>query len=1334
MRLPALFLLVLPLAAQNTPKPTTEVFHGVAVTEDFRWLEDPDSPETRAWIQAQNARTQAFLARVPQRPAIRALIEKLYQYDRYPTVNGYAAWFVRGARAFFLRQRGLENQPVLLVRENGRDRVLLDANALSPDGTAAVNTFSISRDGRLLAYAVARAGSDWVTWRVRDVATGKDLPDTLEWSKFSGAEWDAKGEGFWYGRYPEPKESDRLRAVNENFTLYYHRIGTPQAEDTVVYRRPDQPRWSFTPHLTSDGRYLVLEIASGTAVERQIHFIDLQSADRTPKPVIGEFRFAYRFAGSRGPKVYLLTNDGAPRYRVVEVDLLNPDRARWRTVAAETGDTLRQARVAGNELVLNYMRDVSGLVKIVPLAGGAARTVPLPQNSSITLAEDSSSIFSVTNFTTPETLYRCEAQLCRPLFPQKLPFDPAKYETRQEFAAGRDGTRVPVYITLRKGMALDGSHPAILYGYGGFNIPVTPSFSVATMAWLERGGVYASANLRGGGEYGEPWHRAGMKQNKQNVFDDFIAAAEHLIARKYTNPRRLAIRGGSNGGLLVGAVVNQRPDLFAAAIPAVGVMDMLRFDRFTIGHAWTSEYGSPSDPDDFQVLLRYSPLHNIKPGVSYPATLVLTGDHDDRVVPAHSFKYAATLQNAQGGDAPILIRIETAAGHGAGKPTSKIIDETADVLAFLQAVLFPEPAAKMYPVRIDQDRLAGAPDFSFLNRPLTDEDRITVRDGHFVDARGRRVKFWGVNLAFGANFPEPADSVRIARRLRRLGVNLVRLHHMDTSPDAESETARSLLTTGPYPTLNSVAVKRLRLLLDALRDEGIYVNLNLHVGYTFRPGIDPVPDPGYPIPNQSKPVHILNERMVELQCEYARRVIDALRLKDDPVLAMVEINNESSLLYSFQTGALKKYWPEAALDEVIARDKAYLDRIAAAVRERLGPAVPVTGTQVEFGGPFLYDTHAALSYIDDHFYIDHYNFPNRPWDQTDWRIRDSSGAGSGYLQYLHKAFARQAGKPFTVSEFNQPYPNRQAAELDPTLAAFAAFQDWDGVMHFAYSHGRNWDRNAPSGFDLDGDFTKLAAFGQAAYLFRKGLVRPAEREFVVPLPRSLREKATAERMQFQLARFFESLGVDPNVAFTRRVAVDPAVETLPPKAKEQPPYHAEGGDISYDPLRQLFLIHAEQAAGVFGFLLQEPASAGPMTVTLAPDSRGFAALLLTSLDGKPLENSARLLLSNPGFTLGETQRLIPYRKDPAWFTLAPSEAQKPSSPFSVSGPVKMELVDANVVLRSRVAGLAVYPLDGAGRRQAALPVERTPQGYRFRLNAETPWYEITTNRPLPGGP
>lgn len=1332
MRRLACFLCWLPLAAQNAPKPTTEVFHGVPVTENFRWLEDPDSPETRAWIQAQNSRTQAFLARIPQRPAIRALLERLYQYDRYPTVarNGaVAGYFIRGPRTFFLRQSGLQNQPVLYVREAGKDRVLLDANTLSSDGTASISTFSLSRDGRLLAYAVSRAGSDWATWRVRDVATAKDLADTLEWSKFSSAEWDAKGEGFWYGRYPEPQPGAALQAVNENFTLYYHRIGTPQSADTVAYRRPDQPRWSFTPHLAADGRYLILETAGSTAIERLIHYIDLDSPERAPKPIVDEFRFSYRYIGSRSSRVLLLTNDGAPRYRVIEVDLLNPARANWRTVVPESADTLRQAQLAGGRLVLNYMHDVSALVKIAPLAGGAPRTVPLPPNSSVTLAEDSATVFSVSNFMVPETLYQCSSG-CRPLFPLKLPFDPAKYETRQEFAAGKDGTRIPIYITARKGVALDGSHPAILYGYGGFNIPVTPSFSVFTLAWLERGGVYASANLRGGGEYGEDWHRAGMKQNKQNVFDDFIAAAEHLIARRYTSAKKLAIRGGSNGGLLVGAVLNQRPDLFAAAVPAVGVMDMLRFDRFTIGHAWTTEYGSPKNPEEFQAIRCYSPLHNIRPGTAYPATLILTADHDDRVVPAHSFKYAATLQEAQAGSAPVLIRIETSAGHGAGKPTSKIVDESADVLAFLHRVLFPEPEPRMFRVSIDQDRLAGPVDFSFLNQPLTQDHRITVRDGHFVDSLGRRVRFWGVNLAFGANFPEPADAARIAKRLRRLGVNLVRLHHMDTSPDADPANARSILTTGPYPTLNPAAVERLRALLDALREEGIYVNLNLHVGYVFRPGVDPVGALEFPVPNQSKPVHILNERMVALQCEFARKVIDALRLKDDPVLAMVEINNESSLLFSFQTGALKKYWPEATLNEVIARDKAYLDRIAATVRERLGPSVPITGTQVEFGGPFTFDTHAALDYLDDHFYIDHYNFPRRPWDSTDWRIRDTSGAGSGYLQYLHKAFARQAGKPFTVSEFNQPYPNRQAAELDPTFAAFAAFQDWDGVMHFAYEHGRSWDRNAPSGFNLNGDFTKLAAFGQAGYLFRKGLVRPAEREFVVPLPRSLREKATAGRMQFRLASFFESLGVDPNLAFIHRVAVDPTVELAPQARKAAAPYRSETGGISYDPLRQLFLIHAEQAAGVFGFLMEEPVTAGPMTAVLPPGSRGFASILLTALDGKPLETSARLLLTNPGFTLGERQKLIRYGKDPSWFTLAPEKPDRPSSPYSASGAVVMEHVEAIVTLKSKLRAISVYPLDATGKRLGAIPVTKSPQGYRFQFSAESPWYEITTERPL----
>lgn len=1334
MRPSAFALAVLSLAAQNTPRSTTEIFHGVAVPEDFRWLENPDSVETRSWIAAQNQRTQAFLARIPARPAFRALLERLYRYDRYPTYSHdggqSAGYLVRGARTFFLRQSGLQNQPVLFVREAGQERALLDPNALAPDGTAAIGTFSVSRDGRWLAYAVARAGSDWVTWRVRDVSTARDLPDTLEWSKFSSAEWDARAGGFYYGRYPAPAPGAALHAVNENFKLYYHRLNTPQTDDQLVYERPDQPRWSFDATVSADARYLVLTIQAGTAVERQIHYIDLQGPTRTPRALISSFFAAHRFLGNRGSKFYLLTNHQAPRYRLVEVDLAQPAPERWRTVVAESQDTLRQAQIARDTLVLNYMHDVSAVVKTVPLAGGAPRTLPLPANSSITLAEGSASVFAVSGFTRPDALYTCPAALCRPLFSTRLPFDPARYETRQEFAVSRDGARIPLFITARKGIALDASHPTLLYAYGGFNISLTPSFSVLQMAWLESGGIYVSANLRGGGEYGEQWHRAGMKQNKQNVFDDFIAAAGHLIARRYTTPALLAIRGGSNGGLLVGAVLNQRPDLFAAAIPAVGVMDMLRFDRFTIGHSWTSEYGSPADPADFQVLYKYSPLHNIRSGASYPATLILTADHDDRVVPAHSFKYAAALQRAQGGPAPILIRVETAAGHGGGKPTAKIIDESADVLAFLHAALHPEPQPRTFPAAIDQDRLAGPVDFSFLNHPLTQDDVISVQDGHFADARHRRIRFWGVNLAFGANFPGSQDAPRLARRLRRLGVNLVRLHHMDTSPDADPGNARSTLTTAPYPSLNPVSAARLRALLDAFREEGIYVNLNLHVGYTFRPGIDGIPDAPAPIPNQSKPVHILNERMIELQCRYARALIGALRLKDDPVLAMVEINNESSLLFSWQARQLDQYWPGATLGEIIARDKAFLDRIAAEVRSALGRHVPITGTQVEFGGPLNFDTHASLPYLDDHFYIDHYNFPNRAWDSTDWRIRDSSGAGSGYLQYLHKAFARQAGKPFTVSEFNQPYPNRQAAELDPTCAAFAALQDWDGLMHFAYEHGRQWDRNAPSGFNLNGDFTKLAAFGQSALLFRKALIRPAARQLLLPMPRPLRVQATEERQQFNLARFFEKLGVDPNIAFTHRVAIDAAAAQPPAPVQAKAPYTADTGELSYDPLRRLFLIHAPLAAGVFGFLGREPATAGPATITLAASSRGFASILLTALDGKPLDSSARILVSNPGFTLGENQKLIPYLKDPAWFTLAPEDASKPSSPFSVSNKTVMELVEAVVTFRSSLPSLTVYPLDSAGRRLAPVHVEKVPQGFRFRLDEPTPWYEVTTERPL----
>ncbi len=643
-------------------------------------------------------------------------------------------------------------------------------------------------------------------------------------------------------------------------------------------------------------------------------------------------------------------------------------------------------------------------------------------------------------------------------------------------------------------------------------------------------------------------------------------------------------------------------------------------------------------------------------------------------------------------------------------------------LALACAAQTGAPRAAMYPVSIDQDRLSGAVDFSGLNHPLTAADRLRVKDGHFVNARGERVRLWGVNLAFGANFPEEQDAARIAKRLRRLGVNLVRLHHMDTSPDAQPETARSLLTTGPYPALNPVSVRRLRVLLDALKAEGIYVNLNLHVGYRFRPEVDGVEGP---VPAQSKPLHIMNPRMVELQREYARKVIEALKLKGDPVLGMVEIDNEASVLFTLQGKDAATLLAGIDVSKAMELDRAYLEKMRDTVWAALGEHVPVAGTQVEFGGPLTFDTHAGLDYHDDHFYIDHYNFPNRAWDTSDWRMRDSSGAGTGFLQYLNKAFAREAGKPFTVSEFNQPYPNRQGAELDPALAAFASFQDWDGVMHFAYEHGREWDRNGPSGFNLNGDFTKLAAFGQAGYVYRKGLVRAGVSEMRIALPREMREQAAKERQQFNLARFFGKEGVDPNVAFTRRVSMDTAAARRPARVEVQGPYVSDTGELTYDAARKLMLVAAPQAAGVFGFAGTEKARAGAVELELAEGARGFAALLVTALDGRRLEESRRMLVTNPGYTLGEKQRLVNYGGAADWFTLAPLDGAKPSSPFTVSGQrTLMEKVAAVVTLRSRAKKVTVYPLDGTGRRLAGVEAEKTDGGFRLKLDAEAPWYEL----------
>ncbi|MCB1629394.1 MAG: S9 family peptidase, partial [Xanthomonadales bacterium] len=561
---------------------------------------------------------------------------------------------------------------------------------LADDGTIALTGTALSQDGRYLAYGTSSGGSDWQEWHVRDVNTAQDTGDHLRWVKFSSASWTADGSGFYYARYDAPEGEDPLKAVNENQKLYFHRLGTSQSEDRLVYARPDQPKWGFGNEVTDDGRFLLLSVWQGTDERNLVFYQRLDRPDAPVVELIDQFEASFDYVHNDGDRFWFLTDDQAERKRVVIIDLARPDRAQWQEVVPQSTSTLTRVSAVGGHLLLHYLTDARSEVVRVDLDGGNARRIDLPGLGSAggLTGEmgDNESFYSFASFTEPHTIYRLDVQTgASTLFRRpQTGFDGSRYQTRQVFYAGKDGTRIPMFITARKDTPLDGNQPVLLYGYGGFNIPLTPSYSVPMAVWLEMGGVYALANLRGGGEYGNAWHEAGMKLNKQNVFDDFAAAAEYLIAEGWTNPDRLAIHGRSNGGLLAAATALQRPELFAAAVPGVGVLDMLRFNRFTIGWAWESDYGSPQDPAEFDALRAYSPLHNIREGVAYPAMLITTGDHDDRVFPAHSFKFAAALQATYRGDQPMLIRIDTRGGHGAGKPTAMQIEEWADVLGFLR--------------------------------------------------------------------------------------------------------------------------------------------------------------------------------------------------------------------------------------------------------------------------------------------------------------------------------------------------------------------------------------------------------------------------------------------------------------------------------------------------------------------------------------------------------------------------------------------------------------------------------------------------------------------------
>ena len=685
-----------PIAYPNAKKvDLVEEYHGTQVPDPYRWLEDDvrTSPEVRAWVEAENKVTFGYLNTLKDRETFRKRLTTLWNYERVtPPVH-------RGHRYWYLRNDGLQNQAVLMARDsaNGVGRVILDPNAWSKDGTIALAGWAPSDNGRLLAYGVAEAGSDWTTWRVLDLVTSQLLPDELKWVKFNAPSWVRDGSGLYYARFDKPSDGQQFQSLNLNMKIYHHTVGSKQETDKLVMERPDNPEWGFQTETSDDGTYLFITTHVGTDHRYRVSYRDLKNPNSPLTDLITEFKNEWSFMGNRGSVVYFKTNLDAPLGRIVSTDLKAEGARVWREIVPQAKDKLDGASLTANRIVATYLRDASTRVMLFTLEGAAGALVELPGIGSADgfdgTQTDTDTYYSYSDFTTPTSIFRLDTATGKSdaWYRPKVAFNPLDYETRQVFVTSKDGTRVPMFISSKKGLKLTGDNPVILYGYGGFNISQTPAFRVSRLAWLEMGGVFAVANLRGGGEYGEAWHKAGTKTNKQNVFDDFIASAEFLIREKYTSPARLAIQGGSNGGLLVGAAMTQRPELFGACLPAVGVMDMLRFQKFTAGRYWVDDYGSSDNKEEFAALLKYSPYHNLKPGTSYPATLITTADTDDRVVPGHSFKFAAMAQACHKGPNPLLIRIETKAGHGAGKPTAMQIEEIADVWAFTAKALGMNP-------------------------------------------------------------------------------------------------------------------------------------------------------------------------------------------------------------------------------------------------------------------------------------------------------------------------------------------------------------------------------------------------------------------------------------------------------------------------------------------------------------------------------------------------------------------------------------------------------------------------------------------------------------------
>jgi prolyl oligopeptidase len=673
------------------PKPNkvdqVDDYHGTKVSDPYRWLENPDSAESREWINAENKLTDAYLSQIPEREAIKNRLTKLWNYEKY------SAPFKIGKKYFYYKNDGLQNQSILYIAESTKDagKVFIDPNKLSTDGTVALAGTVFNDDGTLVAIGTATAGSDQTEWKIMEVATGKYLEDKLEKRRQGISSWTKDGKGFFYSAFPKANDSTALRDTNFFQKLYYHKLGTPNSEDVMIYDRPDNKEFFVGGGVTDDGKYLIISVGKGTAPQNMVYYKDLKLADSKIMPIFESLEANYSFIDNVGSTFYFTTDKDATRTRVIAVDTKNGNEIS--EVIPQSAETLGGVSILNNKFVANYLKDAYTQIRIYDLKGKFLRNVDLPGIGTAGgfggKRADKETFYSYSSFNAPPTIFRYDMKTGKSeVFREsKVDFNRNDYEVKQVFYNSKDGTRVPMFIVHKKGLKLDGTNPTLLYGYGGFNVNLTPNFSVSRIVWMEAGGIYAVPNLRGGAEYGESWWKGGSKMNKQNTFDDFAWAAKYLIAENYTQPSKLAISGGSNGGLLVGATLNQHPELFGAALPAVGVMDMLRYQGFTIGWAWTSDYGDVKIKDEFENNLKFSPLHNIKKGGKYPAVMVTTSDHDDRVVPAHSFKYTATLQEAQAGDAPILIRIEVNAGHGAGKPTAKVIQEQADVYGFLMKSL-----------------------------------------------------------------------------------------------------------------------------------------------------------------------------------------------------------------------------------------------------------------------------------------------------------------------------------------------------------------------------------------------------------------------------------------------------------------------------------------------------------------------------------------------------------------------------------------------------------------------------------------------------------------------